>query len=98
MGTPYPNDHLTYCCGTPYGPPTYLPQTVTNNYNGDTKSNGNTHSDNEIAANSGSHNDENNDSGIKSETSTSEQKQTSLSSNDSNVNAQEDKRREINSV
>ncbi|CAF5201124.1 unnamed protein product, partial [Rotaria magnacalcarata] len=96
IGPSYANDHLTFCYGAPYGTPSYLPPTITNNYNGDAKNNGTTHSDNETATSAASQNDENNDSGIKSETSTSEQKQTSLSSNDSNTTFQEEKRRDSN--
>ncbi|CAF2403546.1 unnamed protein product [Rotaria sp. Silwood2] len=97
IGPSYPNDHLTFCYGPPYATPTYLPPTITNNFNGDTKTNGNTYPDNETAPNTGSQNDENNDSGIKSEISSSEQKQTLLSSNDSNTNFQEEKHRDSNS-
>ncbi|CAF4988336.1 unnamed protein product, partial [Rotaria socialis] len=96
IGPSYANDHLTFCYGAPYGTPSYLPSTITNNYNGDTKHNGTTHSDNETTTSAASQNDENNDSGIKSETSTSEQKQTSLSSNDSNTTFQEEKHRDSN--
>ncbi|CAF0984640.1 unnamed protein product [Rotaria sp. Silwood1] len=97
IGPTYPNDHLTFCYGPPYATPTYLPPTITNNFNGDIKNNGNTHSDIETATNIGSQHDENNDSGIKSETSSNEQKQTLLSSNDSNTNIQDEKRRDSNS-
>ncbi|CAF3400706.1 unnamed protein product [Rotaria socialis] len=96
IGPSYANDHLTFCYGAPYGTPSYLPSTITNNYNGDTKHNGTTHSDNETTTSAASQNDENNDSGIKSETSTSEQKQTPLSSNDSNTTFQEEKHRDSN--
>ncbi|CAF1153962.1 unnamed protein product [Rotaria sordida] len=97
IGPSYPNDQLTFCYGPPYATPTYLPPTVTNNFNGDIKNNGNMiYSDNEIATNTGSQNDENNDSGIKSESSSSEQKQILLSSNDNNINFQEEKRRDSN--
>jgi hypothetical protein len=84
----YPNEHMNYCCGIPYATnSTYLPP----NINGDLKTN----FDHE---NFGRQNDENNDSGIKSETSSNEQKSTPPSSNDSHTNFQEGKRRDSNAV
>jgi len=77
-----------FCCGIPYPPnSTYLPSD-------DSKNNENIYSDNENLL---SNKDENNDSGIKSETSSNEQKSTPPSSNDSNTNFQEDKNRDLNS-
>jgi hypothetical protein len=88
----YSNDHFNFCCGIPYTTnSTYLPT----NINGDSKNNGNIYSDNENLV---SQNDENNDSGIKSETSSNEQKSTPPLLNDSNTNFQEEKRRDSNSV
>ena len=86
----YPNEHMNYCCGIPYATnSTYLPP----NMNGDLKTN----FDHENLV--GGQNDEINDSGIKSETSSNEQKSTPPpSSNDSQTNFQEEKRRDLNSV
>jgi hypothetical protein len=85
----YPNEHMNYCCGIPYATnSTYLPP----NINGDLKTN----FDHENLG--GGHNDENNDSGIKSEISSNEQKSTPPSSNDSQINFQEGKRRDSNTV
>lgn len=81
----YSNEHYNYY---PYVTnSTYLPS----NQNNDSKNNGNIHSDN----------DEHNDSGIKSETSSNEQKPTSsppppLTANDGTTNVQEEKRRDSN--
>jgi hypothetical protein len=81
----YPNENYNFCCGITYANnSTYLPS----NINDDLKINGNIYSDN----------DENNDSGIKSETSSNELKSTPPSSNDSNINFQEEKSRDSNSV
>jgi hypothetical protein len=81
----YSNENYNFCCGISYANnSTYLPL----NINDDLKSNGNIYSDN----------DENNDSGIKSETSSNELKSTPPSSNDSNMNFQEEKSRDLNSV
>jgi hypothetical protein len=86
----YPHEHLNFCCGIPYTMnSTYLPPNVNN----DSKTNGNIYSDNEIPV---PQTDENNDSGIKSETSSNEQKSTSPSSNEKNTNFQEEKRRDSN--
>lgn len=98
MGPSYPNNHLTFCYGAPYTTQTYLPLTVNNSFNGDAKNNGNTYSDNETATYIGSQSDENNDSGIKSEISSSEQKQAPLSSNDSNTDIQDEKHQDLNPV
>ncbi|CAF3725532.1 unnamed protein product [Adineta steineri] len=96
MGHPYPNDHITFCYAPPYGAPTYLPS-----LNGDTKTDGIIHPDNETTISTGCQNDENNDSGIKSESSSTEQKQTSPppppTTNDSDTNLQNEKHRDSNS-
>ncbi len=86
---------MAFCYGATYATPTYLPPTVVN---GDSKSDGNLYLDNETAINIGSQNDENNDSGIKLESSSSEQKQISPLLNDNETNLQNEKRRDSNPV
>ena len=95
LGPSYTNDHITFCYGAPYTTPTYLPPAV---INGDSKIDGSFYPDNENTINTGSQNDENNDSGIKSESSSSEQKQTPPLLNDNETNLQNEKRRDLNSV
>lgn len=93
LGPSYSSDHITFCYGTPYATPTYLP-----NLNSDSKTDGNNNPDNENLGNTGSQNDENNDSGIKSESSSTEQKQTPPSINENETNPSDEKRRDSNSV
>ena len=96
---PYSNEPITLCCGTPYGTPAYvLPTAPPINFNSDTKNYTCTYSDNETAINTRPQNDENNDSGIKSEFVSIEPKQTSSLSNDNNTNFRDEKRRNLNSV
>ena len=85
IGHSYPNEHLNFCCGIPYA--TYL----------STNANGHSKMPSEHENLPGS-NDENHDSGMKSETSSNEQKSTAPSSNDSQTNVQEGKRRDSNAV
>jgi hypothetical protein len=66
IASSYPNDHITFCYG-----PTYLPPTIGNGFNGDAKLHANISSDNEHTI----ENDENNDSGIKLESSTDYQEE-----------------------
>ncbi|CAF0792830.1 unnamed protein product [Adineta ricciae] len=92
LGPSYSSDHITFCYGPHYATPTYLP-----NLNGDLKTDGNSNPDNENLGNTGSLNDENNDSGIKSESSATEQKQTPPLVNENETNPSDEKRRDSNS-
>ena len=93
LGPSYSSDHITFCYGPHYATPTYLP-----NLNGDLKTDGNSNPDNENLGSTGSQNDENNDSGIKSESSSTEQKQTPPLVNENETNPSDEKRRDSNSV
>lgn len=108
----YPSDQLTFCYGTPYVTPTYLPPSIAQNFIGESKHyNSNNHNNpSTMPANSSTDGtegevtnespvDENNESENKSQSSSS-----SLSNDGTNNSQQmsteqsDDKRRDTNSV
>ncbi|CAF0750284.1 unnamed protein product [Adineta steineri] len=105
IGPSYTNDHLTYCYGTPYAPPTYLPTTSINGFNNDSKAynnpsvlqtNSSVDENEKKSTNESQQDDNNNDIENKSQSLSSEQKVNSASSasstsssNDGNTNSQQ---------